>query len=568
MGWNAHLRGLVPTTDDWALLPKSWRMDLTAGVTVGIVALPLALAFGVSSGVGAASGLITAIIAGAVAALFGGSHVQVSGPTGAMVVILAPIVAQHGAGAVALLSVMAGAMVLGLGLFRLGRAVALIPWPVVEGFTLGIGTIIFLQQVPMALGTSVVPGHNTVVAAAHAIGAASWPTALVTLTVVIGSAAVILLAPRLHPSLPGSLIAVVLATVAVEMLGADIPRIGELPASLPAPALPHVDLHLLSTLSGAALAVALLAAIESLLSVRVAAGLSGVGSYNPDRELVGQGLASVASGVFGGMPATGAIARTAVNVRAGARTRLSAVVHAFVLLGVVYLASGWVSRMPLAALAGVLMVTAARMIPVRTARTIFASTRSDALVFTATAFVTLAFDLIQAIAIGVLAAAFFALRTVARLSGVVRENLPGHAVDGDDRIALFRLDGAMFFGAADRIVDQVERVKGVEVVILRMSRLNILDASGAKALLEVVEGLESRGITVLIKGLRPAHMRLAENVGVLAALRHEEHLFIETADAIEHARSHVRRAEAARAGGDGVPTRKSRPSRVTHSVGV
>lgn len=545
MGWVVHLRELLPNKLDWAPVRTTWRVDLVAGITVGIVALPLALAFGVSSGVGAAAGLVTAIIAGAVAAIFGGSNVQVSGPTGAMVVILAPIVAQYGAGAVALLSLMAGFLVLLLGLFRLGRAVSLIPWPVVEGFTLGIGVIIFLQQVPMAVGTSVVPGHNTFVAATEAIRAATWPTALITLAVVVGVAAVVLLAPKLHRALPGSLIGVIVATIVVELVGADIPRIGELPNSLPAPSIPYVDLSLITTLSGAAFAVALLAAIESLLSARVAAGMASTGSYHPDRELVGQGLASMASGLFGGMPATGAIARTAVNVRSGARTRLSAVVHAVVLLAVVYLAATLVSRIPLAALAGVLMVTATRMMSVKTARSILTSTRSDAVVFAATAIVTVAFDLIQAILIGVLAAAFFALRTLAGASGVIREQIPGEPVDGDEHIAVFRLDGAMFFGAAERVINEVDRVHSVQVVILRLSHLNILDASGAHALAEIVERLEARQITVLLKGLQDKHVRLVTNVGVLEALRHEKHLFAEMDDAVEHARSHVRRAVSA-----------------------
>lgn len=551
MSWATHLRGLLPAAEDWSPVRTTWRVDLVSGITVGIVALPLALAFGVSSGVGAAAGLVTAIIAGAVAAVFGGSGVQVSGPTGAMVVILAPIVAQHGVGAVALLSMMAGALVLVLGLFRLGRAVALIPWPVVEGFTLGIGTIIFLQQVPMAVGTSVVPGHNTLVAAGEAIGIASLPTAALTLAVVVGVAAVILLAPRVHRAIPGSLVGVILATLAVEAFRLDIPRIGELPHSLPAPSIPYLDLSLVSTLSGAAFAVALLAAIESLLSARVATGMAGVGTYNPDRELVGQGLASVASGLFGGMPATGAIARTAVNVRSGARTRLAAVVHAAVLLGVVYLAAGLVSRIPLAALAGVLMVTATRMISPATVRSVLTSTRSDALVFTVTAIVTVAFDLIQAILIGVLAAAFFALKTLAGASGVRREEIPGAPADGDEHIAVFRLDGAMFFGAADRLVEEVERVHSVEVVVLRLSHMNILDASGAHALVEIIERLEARGITVLLKGLQDQHVRVATNVGVLRSLRHENHLFTEMDEAVAHARSHV--ARSVPTGGNGQP---------------
>ena len=548
----ASAAALLPRRSDYAQLGRSWRQDLVAGLTVGIVALPLALAFGVSSGVGAAAGIVTAIVAGFVAAVFGGSHVQVSGPTGAMVVVLAPIVATHGVGAVALLSLAAGVVLVALGASRLGRAVAYIPWPVVEGFTLGIGVIIFLQQVPLAVSSHVAPGQNTAVAAAEAITTAPWPRAWASVGVVVLVAAVMLLVPRLHRALPASLIAILVAAVAVALLGLDVERIGELPTSLPAPSLPGIGLGDLPGLAGPTLAIAALAAIESLLSARVASGLAGpdgrtTGTYNPDRELVGQGLASIAAGLFGGMPATGAIARTAVNVRSGARTRLAAVVHALVLLGVVYLAAQLVGQIPLAALAGVLMVTAARMVSVRTARSILGSTRHDAIAFVLTAVITVSFDLIVAIQIGLVAAALLTLRQFAKLGTVRREPLGGPAHDGDEHIAVFRLDGLMFFGAADRILEEVTGLaaaQGVEVVVLRLSQLRYLDATGAQALVEVIRTLEARGITVLLKGVQEQHLELVRKVGVIAELRHHRHLFDTLEDAVEHARSHVRRARA------------------------
>lgn len=542
---------LLPGRDDYATVRETWRVDVFAGITVGIVALPLALAFGVSSGVGAAAGLVTAIVAGLVAAIFGGSHVQVSGPTGAMVVVLAPIVATHGVGSVALVSVMAGIIVLMLGITRLGRAVAYIPWPVVEGFTLGIGCIIFLQQVPLATGTEAVPGVNAVVAAWTSITHSSVPTVAITLGTVLLVVALMVLVPKLHGALPASLIGVAVATLAAELIGLEMPRIGELPSALPAPSLPYVSVDLLGQLAAPAVAVALLAAIESLLSARVAAGMQGpqgtTGPYQPDRELVGQGLASVAAGLFGGMPATGAIARTAVNIRSGGRTRLSVVVHALVLVLVVYVGAGLVSRIPLAALAGVLMVTASRMVFTSTARMVLRSSKSSAAMFIVTAFVTVAFDLIEAIQIGVLVGAFFALRSVAMMSGVRREELPGERMDGDGRIALFRLEGSMFFGAAERISTEIAAVRGVEVVILRMSKLDMLDATGAHTLVEMIEELEGRGVTVLIKGVRSGHLKMVERIGVVEALRHHKHLFAELVPAVAHARSHVRRNAAARA---------------------
>ncbi|MFY9637002.1 MAG: SulP family inorganic anion transporter, partial [Cellulosimicrobium cellulans] len=417
------LARFLPSRADYAGLRQSWRTDVFAGITVGIVALPLALAFGVSSGVGAEAGLITAIVAGLVAAVMGGSHVQVSGPTGAMVVVLAPVVAVHGTGSVALVSLMAGLMVCALGISGLGKAVAFIPWPVVEGFTLGIAAIIFLQQVPLATGTAGTPGHNTLLAAIEAASAAVAPTVVLTLALVAGVAVVMILVQKYFRALPASLLAVLLATTAAELLRLDVPRIGELPHSLPSPSVPAMDLASVSALAMPAVAIAALAAIESLLSARVAGGMAGPdgtpsGPYSPDRELTGQGLASIAAGLFGGMPATGAIARTAVNVRSGAKTRLSAVVHAVVLLAIVYLAAGLVGRIPLAALGGVLMVTAARMVSRRTVTAILRSTRSDAAVFILTAIITVAFDLIVAIQIGLAAAALFTLRKFASLSSV------------------------------------------------------------------------------------------------------------------------------------------------------
>ncbi|WP_280832664.1 SulP family inorganic anion transporter [Mycolicibacterium frederiksbergense] len=532
---------LLPHRDDYSELPRSWRRDVLAGMTVGVVALPLALAFGISSGVGAAAGLITAVVAGLVAAVCGGSHVQVSGPTGAMAVVLAPIVAQHGLGSIALVTVVAGLVVLAAGVTGLGRAVTFIPWPVIEGFTLGIAAIIFLQQVPAAFAQPVPAGERTLPAAFTVVVQADWTAAAKTLGVVAVVALLMVALPRLHRAIPESLTAVIVVTVLVSVLHIPVAAIGELPSRLPSPVLPHADLGALRTLLGAALAIAALAAIESLLSARVAATMSPTGPYDPDRELVGQGLASVASGVFGGMPATGAIARTAVNVRSGARTRVAAIVHSLVLLGVVYLATGPVSTIPLAALAGVLMVTSFRMISATTIRQILRSTRSDALTFVLTAVVTVCFDLIEAVEIGVVVAAFFALRSVARRSSVVREQLPGPRLPGDDQIALLRLDGAMFFGAAERISNDIVDAEHphTSVVIIRMSQLGMLDATGAHTLAEIATDLESRGVTVIIKGVRPEHAELLANVGVFESLRHENHLLDSLDEAIEHARTHV-----------------------------
>lgn len=537
----AGIARLLPGRADYRGVRQSWRRDAVAGVTVGVVALPLALAFGISSGMGATAGLVTAVVAGVVAAVFGGSHVQVSGPTGAMVVVLAPVVAQYGLASVALVTVVAGVLVLLAGVTGLGRAVTFIPWPVMEGFTLGIAVIIFLQQVPAALGSSAAPGQSPLVAAAHALSAADAAAARAALIAVLTVVVLMIVLPRLHAAIPASLLAVIAATALVVVLELPIERIGALPSNLPAPTWPHVELDALRMLFGAALAIAALAAIESLLSARVAATLSPTGPYDPDRELVGQGLASVASAMFGGMPATGAIARTAVNVRSGARTRLAAIVHAIVLLAVVYSASGLVGAIPLAALAAVLMVTACRMVSRHAVTMIVRSTPSGAVAFGLTAAVTVAFDLIEAVAIGIAVTAVFALHSLARRSGVVREEIPGPYQPGDEQIALLRLDGAMFFAAAERISAMITDAQhpATSVVIIRLSQLGMLDATGAYTLAQITEELESRGITVIIKGVQLEHRGLLASVGVVDSLRDTSHLIDTLEDAISHARTHV-----------------------------
>lgn len=543
---SGHLRALLPSPGDYAGLRTSWRADLVAGLTVGVVALPLALAFGVSSGAGAEAGLVTAVVAGLVAAVFGGSNVQVSGPTGAMVVVLGPIVATRGAGALGVVCLLAGVLVVLAGVLRLGRTVGLIPWPVIEGFTVGIAVIIFLQQVPAALGVPAA-GHdaNAAVAAWQVLGEVRWPEAAWSVATVAAVAAVMVLAPRVHRGLPGSIVAIVLVTVVAVVADLPLATIGALPAGLPAPSLPGLDLGAVRELAAPAVTVAALAAIESLLSARVAAAHSDTGPYDGDRELVGQGLATIAAGVFGGMPATGAIARTAVNVRSGARTRVAAVVHALVLLLVVVAAGGVVGRIPLAALAGVLMVTAVRMVSPAVVRSVVTATRAAAVLFALTAVITVSVDLIYAVGIGIAAAAVISLRSLARAAGVHREELPGPAEPGDEHIALFRIEGSLFFAAAERVLERVAAIQDVDVVILRLSQVQVLDASGAQVLQELVTGLERRGVTVLVKGIRQEHLAVARRVGVVAALRDEAHLVDDLAAAVARARAIVRaRAEA------------------------
>lgn len=531
---------------------------MLAGITVGIVALPLALAFGVASGVGASAGLVTAIVAGVVAAIFGGSNLQVSGPTGAMAVVLMPIVARFGVAAVIPVAILAGVMVLAMGLFGLGRIVDFIPWPVVEGFTIGIATIIFLQQIPYAVGVPKPEGENTAIVAFRSLQHADWSSAVRSMSVVALVVVIMVALPRLRRSVPASIVAIVAATLLVSRLAWDVMVIGPIPSGLPAPSFPVLDTSTTSALFSAAIAVAALAAIESLLSARVADGMSDVGRLNPDRELFGQGLASVASGIFGGMPATGAIARTAVNVRAGARTRVSAIVHSILILGIVLFLGGLVAIIPLAALAGILMVTAIRMVDRRSAGAILRSTRSDALVMVLTALATVVFDLILAVEIGIAVAAVLALSAMAKSSTVTPEDdsvlaaarvpMGTDEISGDDEtrlmrehIAVYRIDGALFFGAAQRFLDELTSIADVRVVILRLGGVRVIDASGAHALEEIITSLQSRGIAVMLCGVAERPLRILEAVGAIRAMESEQHVFSALSVAIEHAQGHVRR---------------------------
>ena len=539
------VRRFVPGRRDYRGLAHSWKGDVIAGITVGVVALPLALAFAISAGLSPSAGLVTAIVAGLVAGVFGGSDLQVSGPTGAMAVVLLPVVARFGPGSVATVGLMAGGLVLLAGLARIGRVVAYVPWPVVEGFAIGIAAIIFLQQVPTALGVAKPAGTGTVVVAYRSLARWHDSPGLESLALVAVVAALMVGLPRLHRALPASLIGVIGATVVAGVTGWHVARIGALPSSLPSPALP--PLGRLPELASAAVAVAVLAAMESLLSAKVADALTDGPPSDPDRELVGQGLASLASAVFGGMPSTGAIARTAVNARAGARTRLSAIVHSATLLVVVLVAGSLVARIPVAALAGVLMVTAVRMVDPSNVWSVLRSTRSDAVVLILTAAATVAVNLIVAIEIGLAVAGALALLHLARSATFTSERLSDDGGgdlrrETDGHVLVYRIDGPLFFAVSQRFLEEFASVGDVRVVILRLADVQGMDASAAHALGEIVDHLERRGITVLLKGVRAEHLRILAAVGSLDRLAHEHHVFDDLPSAVAHARRHVERS--------------------------
>lgn len=522
----------------------SLQQDLVAGVTVGIVALPLALAFGISSGAGPASGLATAIVAGLLASAFGGSRFQITGPTGAMTVVLLPLLAQYGLEKVFVVGMMAGALLIGVGLLQFGRFVSLIPWPVVTGFSTGIGVVIFLQQLPFALGLA--PQKS------ESILSASWQTLQIfvrhpqwtTVGLTLATIAFKLLWQRVSKRVPGSIVALLAITALSAALGLDVPRIGAIPSSLAVPQMPTWAWSDLTTLFPAALAIAVLAGIESLLSAVVADGMTIKENHDPDRELLGQGVANLVVPFFGGIPATGAIARTAVGVRSGGQTRLTGIVHALFLLAVVLVLGRYVAWIPLSTLAGILMVTAYRMIEFDAIKALASSTRADYFTMLLTGVITVGFNLILAIEIGlVTAGALFIHRMigthavqpieVASRTRRVSERCPPET---GERILAFRVDGPLFFGVAGSFLDSLKEISKVEVLILRMRRVPVLDASGAHALDEIHRDLAHSGVVLLISGLQPQPMQLLDKMGLLAPLTAGgQHLFESTDEAIAFA---------------------------------
>ena len=543
LAWQ-RTRALLPAAADYRAMRRNPRRDVIAGVTVAFVALPLALAFGAASGLGAGAGLITAIVAGILAAVFGGSNLQVSGPTGAMTVVLLPIVAQFGVSGVLVVGLLAGIILIVLAFAGAGRYMQYVPLPVVEGFTLGIAVIIGLQQIPNALGQPA-EGDRVAVSAWHAVVSfvsdPNW-AALAVSAAVAGS---ILLALRVRPGLPVSLPAVIVATVLAAAMGLGVATIGELPSRLPAPDLPPIPWQHLSALLVPALAVAALAALESLLSATVADAMSVGERHDPNRELFGQGIANLAAPLFGGVPATAAIARTAVNVRTGARSRLAAITQSLALLLVILVAAQWVAYIPLAALAGVLIATVVQMVEVSSIRALLRATRGDAAVLVATALATIVFDLVVAVIVGLVLAGLYALNQMSKSARV--DELPLDSADHsaeeqqllDQHVIAYRLDGPLFFGAAHRFLLEVAEVSDVRVVILRLSRVNTIDATGATVLGDTIKTLEARGITVLLSGIKDEHDSIFRVLGTYDQLAHDRHVFATTPEAIAHAKRQV-----------------------------
>ena len=511
-----------------------WRGDLTGGLTAAVVALPLALAFAVASGVDPKAGLYTAIVAGIIAAVFGGSPVQITGPTGAMAVILVGIVAKYGIEKVWIAGVMAGIIQVALGVAKLGRLVKFIPYPVTAGFTNGIAVIIFCGQLNNFLGLKLprsehfLPGLWQTVT--HLEGLNWAAIALTTITI-----ASKLLWARMTTSIPASLVGLVLATAIATFFHLNVPTIGSIPQSLPMlQSIPHWnDFGLIRELINPALALAALGSIESLLSAVVADGMTVSEKHDSDRELIGQGLANIVVPFFGGIPATGAIARTAVNVRAGGKTRLSGVIQGVAIAIIVLTLAPLGAQVPLAALAGILMVTSVRMIEWEAIGLLLRATYADFAVMMLTWMVTIFFDLVLAVEVGLIAAGALFIKRMSELNlGKIPETEafpPGIPLELSKQISVYRVDGPVFFGAAERFVTFLRDEPDVKYLVLRLRYVPNMDTTGLVALQDIYQDLQRHDCRLLLSGLQPEVQNLLERTGLMDKIGREN--CFETTDA-------------------------------------
>jgi SulP family sulfate permease len=505
--------------------------DLTAGVVVGIIALPLALAFAIASGVEPQRGLFTAIVAGFLISALGGSRVQIGGPTGAFVVIVYGIVTKYGYDGLAAATIMAGIILVVLGLVRLGALMKFIPYPVITGFTSGIAVIIFSSQIKDLLGLKMgavpVGFLEKWQAYAGAFSTLDPTTAAVGLTTLL----ILIVWPKVSKIVPGPFVAMIAITAAVGLLDLDVAtigsRFGEIPQSLPAPSLPRVTMAQFRELVSPAVTIALLAAIESLLSAVVADGMIGT-RHKSNMELVAQGVANIASPLFGGIPATGAIARTATNIKTGGRTPLAGMIHAVTLLLILLFAGRWAAKVPLAVLAAILVVVSYHMSEWRSFASLLRAPKSDIAVLLLTFFLTVLVDLTVAVQVGVVVAALLFMKRMSEVTNV--QGITTELRDGEENAAeitgigrggtqvgnllvpkgvdVYEVSGPFFFGAADKMREVLSEVsRRPKVLIIRMRHVPSIDATGLHALEQLAKRCEAKGIALILSEVAPQPMR-------------------------------------------------------------
>ena len=503
---------------------ERFRTDLTAGVVVGIVALPLAIAFGIASGVSPSIGLITAIIGGFLVSALGGNSVQIGGPTGAFIVIVYNIIAQFGLQGLAIATLMAGIILVAMGLFHLGTVIKFIPYPIVVGFTAGIALTIFSTQINdfFGLGLRDIPGEfipkwGMYLRNFDAVDLSTTIVAVVSLLIIIAT-------PRISKKLPGALIAIVIMTAAAFVATLYIPgfhvetigeRFGSMSTDIPTPHGFTINMATINLLLPSAFTIAMLGAIESLLSATVADGVTG-SRTNSNTELIGQGIANIAVPFFGGIPVTGAIARTMTNITNGGRTPVAGIIHALVLLLIFLFAMPLINYIPMACLAAVLMVVAYNMSGWRTVVGIFHAPKSDISVLAVTFLLTVIFDLTIAIEIGLLLAVVLFLRRVMENTEIKVYSEQLDVAEGTDLsqhevlnvakgVSVYEIDGPFFFGIATKFDEMMRSTLGSKpkVRILRMRKVAFIDATALHNLEILIRSSQSEGIHVVLSGVRP-----------------------------------------------------------------
>lgn len=505
--------------------------DVISGVIVGIVALPLAIAFAIASGVSPEKGLVTAIVAGIIISVFGGSRVQIGGPTGAFIVIVYGIVQTHGVDGLIIATFMAGFIMMAFGLARFGNFLKFIPYSLIVGFTSGIALIIFSSQVKDFLG---LPISNV-----PADFLAKWSLYVTHLdqlnlhAVIIALATVLITVflQKFIKLIPGSIVAIVLATLYVHFFDVPVETIhsqfGEIPNALSMPGLPAMDFGLVRSLIQPAFAIALLGAIESLLSAVVADSMIG-GKHRSNMELVAQGAANSASALFGGIPATGAIARTATNVNNGGRTPIAGIVHAVVLLLVMLLFAPLAKLIPLACLAGILVVVAYHMSEWRQFKSILKGDKFDVIILLATFFLTVLFDLVIAIQVGIVLSSFMFMNRMSQSVQVnsisidqarVERLFDEENLELPDGVVLYEVNGPLFFGAARQFQHTLTSIpSSARVIILRMRYIPMIDSTGYQTLKEIIGNFHKQKIQVILSGVRDEMVNEFERHGVYQVL--------------------------------------------------
>jgi SulP family sulfate permease len=524
----------------WGLL----RTDALAGIMVGIVALPLAIAFAIASGVTPTAGLVTAVVAGLILSCFGGSRVQIGGPTSAFVVLLYTIVQKHGTDGLMVATLMAGLILVAMGLLRMGGLVKFIPYPLSVGFTTGVAVLIATTQIPDVLGLELASKDSHFLARLGACLEARHTFNPWAVGVAAGTIAIALIWTRLVPRLSGSLVAIVTATVAtslfefpVETIGT---RFGAVSAGFPTPHLPRLSIELIIAMSSPALAIAFLASLETLLSATVADGMTGR-RHRSDMELVALGAANIVSPLFGGIPAVGAVARTATNVRSGGKTPVAGIVHALVLLVILLVAGKWAALIPMSALGGILLLVAWNMSEMQTFKTLLRAPKGDVLVLLTAFLLTVFVDLTVAIEVGFgLAAALFMKRMaeVSEVRWISHElNQRAEAAGTTDRkvppgVEVFSIQGSFFFGAADKFRTALEGHRRMpKTLILEMHDVLSLDATGLKAIEELSKGCRKRGGRLMLTGVHAQPMAALVHSGWLDRIG-EDNVFDDLDDAL------------------------------------